>query len=91
MDASRWGKSQQLTAPNSQPSNEDFLLALNRLMGLAPASNRSIGGAYVEPIVPSQAGALRAVDLFNQSGAAEAKSREEQLALVQQLLKTLGL
>jgi len=90
-NASRFGSTAHLSAREGQASQADILLAINRMMGLAPASNRATGTAYVQPVIPSIQGAKEATEIYNQSGAAQATSQAQQMALVQALMQKLGI
>lgn len=90
LNASNWGGSEKLSAREGQASQADILLALNRMMGLAPAANRATGTSYITPVIPSNQGAREATQIFQSSGAENAKSKEEQLALVNALLQQIG-
>jgi len=93
-------------AREGQASQADILLAINRMMGLAPARSayvfgeddnfvnnmrRGSGETPIAPIIPSEQAAKEASFIYDQSGAKKAKSQEEQMALVQALLNKLGI
>jgi hypothetical protein len=93
---------QQLSAREGQASQADILLAINRMMGLAPARAANVPiskeeqsilnlGTPITPIIPSEQAAKEARVIYDQSGAAQADSQEEQVALVQALMQKLGL
>lgn len=91
MNASRWGGAEKLSAREGQASQADILLAINRMMGLAPASNRAVGSSYVTPVIPSNQAAREATEIYNRSGAANATSQPQQLELVRALMQKLGI
>jgi len=89
-----------------QANPADILLAINRMMGLAPARSayvvgqddnivnnmrRGSGMTPIAPIIPSDQAALEAREIYNRSGAGEATSQEQQMALVQALMQKLGI
>jgi hypothetical protein len=97
---------QHLTAREGQASPADILLAINRMMGLAPARSDYVFGkdanvvnnmrqgsgiTPITPIIPSEQAAKEARFIYDQSGAEQASSQEEQIALVQALMQKLGL
>jgi len=85
---------EQTQAREGQASQADVLLAINRMMGLAPATAARYGGMEgtpVTPVIPSQQAAREADFIYGQSGARTQMPREQQMALVQALMQKLGI
>lgn len=72
-------------------SPEDVILAVNRLMGLAPARAQYVGATPINPIIPSEQAAKEAQFIYEQSGANKAVLRNEQVDLMRALMQKLGI
>ena len=73
-------------AREGRANPDDLLLAVNRMLGLAPARSTS----SIAPVIPSDQAAKEAEFVYNESGARYARSKEEQVQMVRQLLEKLG-
>lgn len=74
-----------------QASPQDVLLAINRLMGMAPARTAMVGETPIRPLIPSEQAGKEASFIFDSSGANRGMPRDQQMALVQALMQKLGI
>jgi len=93
----------ELSARNGQASPADVLLAINRMMNMAPARSARVfpqgfnhyddwkGVTPIQPVIPSDQAAKEARVIYDNSGARLATSQEQQMALVQALMQKLGI
>ena len=84
-------------ARNAEPRGfpPDFLLALNKLMGLAPArvseSGMMNGNPSIQPIVPSNQGYAEALAALQAAKIPQGTPQMDQVAMMTQFLQNLGL
>lgn len=89
---SLWGPSAVYTGAREQQASEsDVLLALNRMLGLAPARTDRVGSTAISPVIPSPQAAKEADFIYRQSGAQPTDPQEYQMSLIQEIMQTLGM
>ena len=78
-------------AREGQATPQDTLLAINRLMGMAPARTAMVGETPIRPLIPSEQAGKEAAFIYEASGASQGMPQEQQMALVQALMQKLGI